>query len=405
MGLLIEIVESHDDSETDFEAEDPEVSSTSFANRKKTLQSSWKAKFQHLIEFSEVILPTALHKPMKWCPVLIQASLTHSATTEEIVRNMNSSDTSLLERQLEVWKRRKRTETSKSRLGYSVYLYKYALDMFYFAFYQNRGASPEIRDQLDAAFEAQFGSTRLNHTRTLLKLYLRHYGIIEDFHTVLPEIFRSETLAGLICDYLNPLEKGVVEEKINELLFSPHYHENQITLMLLTKDNCSFKHLLLECMLKYVVTDPLGMAEAATSATATSASKMKSSTSTEVDKTRYRMKLLMDSEPDLLVKACLVTDNFPTSLFDIIVSGLDMISKEVTQRRLQMFEDFRPPLFNGSDYTDSLPIEYLNFFRKLKETPSQCALLERLKRSIRKTGREYSANASFWIELFSILYT
>lgn len=404
---------STDWSDMDFEVnEDKEEPIISRQRSKKGIKFG-EAQFQHLLEFSEVILPTALYEPMKWCHISIRDSLKHVAKTEEIVHNMKGSDTLRLQVQLEAWKKLHQTCTSKSRLVYSVPLYQHAGDILYFAFYQNRGIAPEIRERLDTAFLAQFGSRRLQLTRSLVRLYWKHYSQIEDFLSILPQIYRSEVLAGLISQYLNPLrtdKKGVVQQKINQLLSSPDYHENQISLMLLTGESCEFKEMVLSGMIKYMITDPLESAPSTTPPPTTSTSLTLitnsydncSSTSGAEDLIRSRLKLFLEAEPDLLVNACLATQKFPTTLFDIIANGLDRISLKITRNRSKVFPDFRPPLFGGVDPAYSLPIQVLRFFQKIKVTPSETSLLARLKQALRKY-RGNSANTEFWIELFALL--
>lgn len=418
MPITFVDVQSDSSSETDFELD--EEFETAILQQEAI--ADWHTQIKQLLEFSEDILPTVLYEPMKWCHVSIRYTLKHIAKTEEMLLNMDVDAIQLLGKQLEAWKRRQQTSTSKSRLLCSISMYKHAGDVFYFAFYQNRGIASEIRAQMDAAFEAEFGSTRLHRTRSLLKVFLRQFSQIEDFLSMLPEIYRTEVLAGLICNYLNPIsrddEKGVVQDKMNELVSSPDYHENQIILMLLTREDCVFKQVILDSLMKYLITDPLlqstttGGAASTSTATTTTASTTMMMTTVEnyetgscEDLTRYRVKIFLEAEPNLLVKACLSTDNFPISLFDIIATALDTISVKITRNRSQIFKDFRPPLFDKDNHAAmSLPEEYFKFFQKMKETPeSTCSLLDRIKNALRKTGRTNCVNRQFWQELFVLL--
>lgn len=418
MPITFVDVQSDSSSETDFELD--EEFETAIVEQE--VIAVWNTQLKQLLEFSEDILPTVLYEPMKVCYVSIRYSLKHIARLEEMLHYMDKDSIQLLERNLEAWKRLQQTSTSKSRLLYSISMYKYAGDVFYFAFYQNPGIASEIRAQMEAVFEAEFGSTRLHRTRSLLKVFLRQFSQIEDFLSMLPEIYRSEVRAGLICDYLNPIsrddEDGVVLAKMNELVSSPDYHENQIILMLLTRQDCVFKQVILDSLMKYLITDPLlqntttgGAASTSTAAT-TMASTTNMMTTVEnyetgscEDLTRYRLKIFLEAEPNLLVKACLSTDNYPTSLFDIIATALDTISVKITRNRSQIFKDFRPPLFDKDNHAAmSLPEEFFTFFQKMKEAPeSTCSLLDRIKNALSKTGRTNYVNRHFWQELFVLL--
>ncbi|CAL8083556.1 unnamed protein product [Orchesella dallaii] len=382
-------------SETDFELND-DIGNELLLKEAKII---WKSQFQHIVEFTEQLLPMALYEPMKWCHVSICDCMKHVAKTEEIIRNMENDTLSVFQQQLKHWERRQQSCISKSRIPYSMPLYRQTSDILYCILLQNTELPSEVRERIECAFKSQFGKSRLAHARLLVKFCVRQYSQIEDFLSVFPEIIRSDSLAGLISSYFNSMvtnEREVVVCKINDLLTSPDYHENQLCLMLLTRDDCEFKHAILECLNKYMITDPAESSKADTEFS-TRVEGDASNTTT----TRHRFKLILEAELELLVIACVATEHFSTTLLSIILSGLDIISEKVTTKRAKVYEDFRPPLF-GDNQELSLPVEYLRLMKRLKEVPSSSSMLEKAMKSL-KESKKYCTNEEFWIELFILL--
>lgn len=373
-------------------------------------KSVWESQLEVLLEFSESILPATLSGGMKWCHISIRDTLKHVAKTEEILGNMDGATRKILEEQLKAWKERTQTSRSTSRLPYSANVFLHAGDIFYFAFYQNREIPRQVREQMETAFEAQFGSSRLSRVRFLLKAVLRRYSQIEDFLSLLPEIYRSEVLAGVISNYLNPIWRGGEEEvvvgKIKDLLCSPAYHENQICINLLAQDNCDFKQVILDYIFKYVITDATVKETPGGVPVPTSSRNLQQAQNNldEYEETKSRLKIVIDTDPEMLVKACLATDNLPISLFDIITGALDTISVAIMETRSKLFEDLRPPLFGKGDSPLSLPIEFFRFYERMKlARESEHSLVSRVKTALAKTVTKRRVNIEFWKELFILL--